>query len=168
MARRSTTEPVHGEVLTTRTVRWMCAVTGLVFPGLGLLIIPSLIFSDFQVGGLIWVAVWGALPLAIREIGREHRVVGADIVTRSVRREWSRRLSDMTAVRPSKWFFPGVVVEFADQTRIRCTGVDQRAPFVAATLAGAGEAVNHLPLGRWMWKRQVVWFALMFVAGNNS
>lgn len=159
-----TDELVMGRRNSLRETVLMAAITGGVLPGLGLLIIPSMIADgDLLWGGVAWVAFWTMPAFVVRWLQREHRIVGDELVSTYHRRTETRSLADVVEVRPLRWYLPGARIVFDDGRAIWAGGATARR-FLAAVLARARPGADQLPTGEWLRPRRIVWLIIGFAA----
>ena len=150
--------PSRREVVST------VLLLGLVFPGVGLVIVPYVLFVDHQWGGLAWVAFWCLPGLLIWLLPSRHEVVGDTIETTSVHGTDHRELRDVVEIRPAKWRFPAARVQFADESALWALG-PATAAFIDVVAAGAPSATNRIPSGNWLRWRGRLWLALAALLG---
>jgi hypothetical protein len=147
----------RNSLLSTLT---MAAVLVLVFPGFGLLILPSVFSGDkVQWGGLAWVTFWALPPFVVRALQREHRLDGSVLVSTYRNRVVSRLVSDVVGMRPAPLFMPAARIRFGDGSLVWAYGPAAEA-LIAAVMHGAPFADDQLPSGKWLRPRRVVWFVL--------
>lgn len=154
---------VVGRVNSLWSTIVMALLTGLLFPGFGVVFILTAFAGEPSPWGLlVWTAFWASMPFAVRRMQREHRIVGTDLVSTSHRGVVTRPLAGVVDVAPLRWRLPGARVAFADGAAFRVAGrVTQ--PFLAEVLAHAPFAHDRLPPGNWLRPRRQLWFLLGFL-----
>lgn len=158
---------VVGRRPSRREVVLMVVLLGFVFPGLGVVIVPFVLFVDHQWGGLGWVAFWCLPALLTWRLARRHQIVGDTVETTSVHGTDHRELSAVVEIRPARWRFPAGRVQFVDGSALWAVGPATSA-FVEAAAAGAPPGTNRIPTGNWLRSRRLLWFAVLAVVGMNG
>lgn len=136
------------------------AVTALLFPGLGVLIIPAIVGGDHQWGGLGWVAFWTLPAVLAWYLPREHRVEGDALVSHYRRRTVQRPLADVVELGAAPFHLPAARMTFADGARVWVFG-RHTDPFLAAVRERATFVADRLPQGNWLRPRRILWFVVL-------
>ena len=146
----------------------MAALTSLILPGFGVVILPSMFLDgDFQLGALAWVVVWALPAFAARSVQREHRLSGNDLVSTYHSGEVTRQLRDVVAVRAAPLFLPAAAVQFSDGATVWAYGPTTE-PFMSHVLQKAAVADDRLPSGKWLRPRRMVWFVLVVLLAASD
>lgn len=165
MPRRRIEPNVMGLRPTTRDYLTFGLAMSLIFPGLGFAFIPAVLFGDGPLGLLVWVVAAGLVPVVLLWLlPREHRVVGDELRSTTVRGTTIRSLRDVVSIAPAPLRLPAAIVRFVDGSRVRVFG-PTITTFLHAVMAEATSADNRLPPGNWLRSRRLIWFALFIVVG---
>ena len=166
MAEQTSTVPlVVGGRNSARSTVLMAAVTALLLPGLGVVILPSMFLGDeFQWGGLAWVCFWALPPFVVRAVQREHRLDGDELVSTYRNRILRRPVREVMAVRAAPALLPAARLRLSDESIVWVYG-PATEPFIDAVLQRAAFAENQLPPGQWLRPRRTVWFFLDVLGG---
>jgi hypothetical protein len=163
--RRSRGELIVGRRNSLRETLVIAALTGLVLPGLGLLIVPSMIADGgLQLGGTLWVAFWTLPAFAVRRVQREHRLEGEALVSTYHRRVETRHLGDVAVVKPAPLLLPAARVVFSDGRAVWVYG-HATERFLATLFDRSPFADDQLPAGRWLRPRRLLWFVFAIAYG---
>ena len=145
-----------------RSTLLIAAVTSLILPGLGLVILPLIFLGDeFQWGGLAWVSFWVAPAFIVRGLQREHRLDGEDMVSTYRHGEVRRSLREVVVLRAAPLLLPAARLRFSDGATVWVYGPVVES-YISAVQQRATVADNQLPPGNWLRPRRTVWFVLGF------
>lgn len=164
----STSLLVVGGRNSLRSTLLIAAVTALLLPGFGVVILPAMFLGDkFQWGGVAWVVFWAMPAFIVRALQREHRLDGEHLVSTYRNRVVKRPLSEVVAVRAAPLLLPAARLRLGDASHVWAYGpttesfisaVLQRAPFAENQLAKwevAATATRRLVRLRGLWQRVV-------------
>lgn len=142
-----------------RSTLLIAAVTSLVMPGFGVVILPLISLKEFQWGGLAWVSFWVAPAFIVRGLQREHRLDGEAMVSSYRRGVVRRSLREVVVVRPAPLMLPAARLRFSDGATVWVYGPVVKS-YISAVLQRATFADNQLPAGDWLRPRRRIWFVL--------